>query len=101
MGSVYKVVLGKNSREVGMENGSSGDMEMADLLADQAEDTSDSESDEEEEQSLAKRQLPSGQLPKTRVLMLTSRGVTYRYVIQLSPVKECEKRVRRRDSDRN
>ena len=79
MGSVYKAVSRKNSRKAEMEDHDSEDMEMADLLAG-ADDTSDSESEEENEQASNKSQLSSGQLPKTRVLMLTSRGVTHRYV---------------------
>lgn len=52
------------------------DVEMEDIIAG-ADDTSDSDSEEDEVE--AKKQVPSGQMPKTRVLMLTSRGVTHRH----------------------
>ena len=70
-------------------------MEMDELLAN-ADDTSDSEEEEDDEEQgqeegqeqgraqeqgtgSAQKQLASGMMPKTRVLMLTSRGVTSRY----------------------
>lgn len=54
-------------------------MEIDEILND-ADDTTDSEEDEEEGDRVAaaKKQLAQGFMPKTRVLILTSRGVTYR-----------------------
>lgn len=76
MASVYKAVSKKNSRQL-EEDQDMEDVEMEDIIAG-ADDTSDSDSEEDEVE--AKKQVPSGQMPKTRVLMLTSRGVTHRYV---------------------
>lgn len=77
MASVYKAVSKKNSRQL-EEDQDMEDVEMEDIIAG-ADDTSDSDSEEDEVE--AKKQVPSGQMPKTRVLMLTSRGVTHRYVL--------------------
>lgn len=82
MAAVYKTVSKKQARQQA-EDLESEDAEMEDILAD-ADDTSDSdeeEEEEEEENSSSKQQLSSGFMPKTRVLMLTSRGVTHRYVL--------------------
>lgn len=94
MASVYKTVSKKqNSRQIQPEEPE--DMEMDELLAN-ADDTSDSEEEEDDEEQgqeegqeqgraqeqgtgSAQKQLASGMMPKTRVLMLTSRGVTSRY----------------------
>lgn len=79
MAAVYKTVSKKQSRQIA-EDQDEVDMEMEDLLA-AADDTSDSDEDEDEHTAeAAKKQLAAGFMPKTRVLMLTSRGVTYRYV---------------------
>ncbi|BDD55855.1 Ribosome bioproteinsis protein brx1 [Monascus purpureus] len=75
MASVYKAVSKKNSRQL-EEDQDMEDVEMEDIIAG-ADDTSDSDSEEDEVE--AKKQVPSGQMPKTRVLMLTSRGVTHRH----------------------
>lgn len=88
MASVYKAVSKKQARQQEREE-EPEDAEMEDLLAD-ADDTSDSEEEEDEEgqeagDSSNKPQLPAGFLPKTRVLMLTSRGVTHRYVLTKAP----------------
>ena len=54
------------------------DMGMEELLND-ADDTTDSEEEEEEDRiAAAKKQLAAGFMPKTRVLILSSRGVTHR-----------------------
>jgi uncharacterized membrane protein YdbT with pleckstrin-like domain len=81
MASVYNTVSKKQSRQQAEES-EPDDVEMEDMLAD-ADDTSESEEEEEEEaeDSSKKQQLSSGFMPKTRVLMLTSRGVTHRYVL--------------------
>lgn len=83
MAAVYKSVSKKQAKQLAREqeqDDSDAEMaEMADLLAD-ADDTSDSEDEEEEDLESAKKQLAAGYMPKTRVLMLTSRGVTSRYV---------------------
>lgn len=76
MASIYKTVSKKQARQRAEENESEG-LEMEDMLAD-ADDTSESEEEEEAEDAAKKQQLSSGFMPKTRVLMLTSRGVTHR-----------------------
>lgn len=84
MAAVYKQMAKKNSRQSKAEEMGPEDVEMEELLA-EADDTTDSEEEEDDEQeeqtaSSAQKQLATGMLPKTRVLMLTSRGVTSRYV---------------------
>ena len=80
MASVYKTVSKKAARQLAKEQEfDEEDIEMDELLSD-ANDTTDSEEDEETTTESAKKQLAAGFMPKTRVLMLTSRGVTYRYV---------------------
>ncbi|KKK18714.1 ribosome biogenesis protein [Aspergillus rambellii] len=82
MASVYKTVSKKKARELArQQEEDEEDLEMGDFLAD-ADDTSDSEEEEEEQENStesAKKQLAAGFMPKTRVLMLTSRGVTSRH----------------------
>lgn len=89
MAAVYKQMAKKSARQSARDEMEPEDVEMEELL-DEADDTTDSEEEEEEEEddgpeeptaSSAQKQLASGMLPKTRVLMLTSRGVTSRYVI--------------------
>ncbi|KAK2766238.1 Ribosome biogenesis protein brx1 [Arachnomyces sp. PD_36] len=82
MAAVYKTLSAKS-------NGQLADEEMRDLdleeMLENNDDTSDSDSDEdaeEEENAQATGSKPKSQspyMPKTRVLMLTSRGVTYRH----------------------
>lgn len=66
---------------------------MDDFLGDESSDSEDDEEEEEEEEedalTSAKKQLAAGFMPKTRVLMLTSRGVTHRYGANLA----CEKTI--------
>ncbi|KAE8341206.1 hypothetical protein BDV24DRAFT_132555 [Aspergillus arachidicola] len=82
MAAVYKSVSKKQAKQLAREqeqDDSDAEMaDMADLLAD-ADDTSDSEEEEEDDLESAKKQLAAGYMPKTRVLMLTSRGVTSRH----------------------
>ncbi|PYH57966.1 Brix-domain-containing protein [Aspergillus niger CBS 101883] len=79
MASVYKTISKKAARQLAKEEEfDEEDIEMEELL-DNADDTTDSESDEETTTESAKKQLAQGFMPKTRVLMLTSRGVTYRH----------------------
>ncbi|KAL3485423.1 Brix domain-containing protein [Aspergillus germanicus] len=80
MASVYKTVSKKQARELAKQQDSDEeDVMMEELLAD-ADDTSDSDEDEDEDAvETAKKQLAAGLMPKTRVLMLTSRGVTSRH----------------------
>ncbi|KAE8356635.1 Brix-domain-containing protein [Aspergillus coremiiformis] len=82
MAAVYKSVSKKQAKQLARQqeqDDSDAEMaDMADLLAD-ADDTSDSEDDEEINAESAKKQLAAGFMPKTRVLMLTSRGVTHRH----------------------
>jgi ribosome biogenesis protein BRX1 len=82
MAAVYKTVSKKKARQIA-EDQDEVDIEMEDLLAG-ADDTSDSDEDEDEHiADAAKKQLAAGFMPKSRVLMLTSRGVTYRYAQDL------------------
>jgi ribosome biogenesis protein BRX1 len=60
-----------------VEDNVDGDIDLEDVLDDES-DTSDSEESEELSTSAFKK-ASSLHLPKTRVLMLTSRGVSYRY----------------------
>ena len=78
MAAVYKTMSKKNARRLAKEEEEEDeDVEMEDLLSD--EDSTDSEEDEDEDAaSAAKKQLASGFMPKSRVLMLTSRGASYR-----------------------
>ncbi|KAI9372165.1 Brix domain-containing protein [Aspergillus egyptiacus] len=80
MAAVYKTVSKKQARQLAKQQESDEeDAVMEELLAD-ADDTSDSEDEEEENTTeSAKKQLAAGLMPKTRVLMLTSRGVTSRH----------------------
>lgn len=79
MAAVYKTVSKKKARQSVEDLDDEMDMEIEELLND-ADDTTDSEEDEEEEDRIAaaKKQLAQGFMPKTRVLILTSRGVTHR-----------------------
>jgi ribosome biogenesis protein BRX1 len=78
MAAVYKSISKKKARQPVEEVGEDMDMEMQDLLND-ADDTTDSEEDEEEDRlAAAKKQLAAGFMPKTRVLILTSRGASHR-----------------------
>lgn len=81
MATVYKSISKKNARQPTEEVDEDMEVDMEDLLND-ADDTTDSEEGEEEEDRVAeaKKQLAAGFMPKTRVLILTSRGVTHRYV---------------------
>lgn len=81
MASVYKTLSAKS-------NGQSADEEMRDLdleeMLENNDETSDSDEDEDEDEEDKKptRAEPKSQspyMPKTRVLMLTSRGISYRY----------------------
>lgn len=79
MAAVYKSISKKKARQPVEEVDDDMDIDMEDLLND-ADDTTDSEEEEGEEDRIAaaKKQLAAGFMPKTRVLILTSRGVTYR-----------------------
>ncbi|RDW70737.1 ribosome biogenesis protein BRX1 [Aspergillus mulundensis] len=79
MAAVYKAVSKKKSRELARQQDSDDDDVMMEELLDDADDTSDSDEDEENTADAAKKQLAAGMMPKTRVLMLTSRGVTSRH----------------------
>ncbi|EAU35319.1 ribosome biogenesis protein BRX1 [Aspergillus terreus NIH2624] len=79
MAAVYKTLSKKQARRLAKEQEEEEeDIEMGDFLGG-ADDSSDSEEEEEESVESAKKQLAAGLMPKTRVLMLTSRGVTYRH----------------------
>lgn len=83
MASVYKTLSAKS-------NGQLADEEMRDLdleeMLENNDETSDSDEDEDEDEEETTQSAGSQPksnspyLPKTRVLMLTSRGVSYRYV---------------------
>lgn len=80
MAAVYKSISKKKAHQPVEDVEDDMDMDMEDLLND-ADDTTDSEEEEEEEEdriAAAKKQLAAGFMPKTRVLILTSRGVTHR-----------------------
>ncbi|KAJ6087710.1 hypothetical protein N7467_006624 [Penicillium canescens] len=78
MAAVYKTVSKKKAQQP-MEELDDEDIEMEELLAAE-DDTTDSEEEEEDEGiEEAKKQLASGFMPKTRVLILTSRGASYRH----------------------
>ncbi|KAJ5178760.1 Ribosome biogenesis protein BRX1 [Penicillium capsulatum] len=79
MAAVYKTVSKKRARQPVEEPENDMDVNMDELLND-PDDTTDSEEDVDEEDRIAaaKKQLASGFMPKTRVLILTSRGVTHR-----------------------
>ncbi|KAL2004815.1 hypothetical protein VTN00DRAFT_3088 [Thermoascus crustaceus] len=76
MASVYKSVSKKKARSTA-EDVDGEDVFMQDV----ADDTSDSEEEEESGEQSAKENSTTcaGLMPKTRVLMLTSRGVTHRH----------------------
>ncbi|KAJ6141347.1 Ribosome biogenesis protein BRX1 [Penicillium chermesinum] len=80
MAAVYKTVSKKKSRQPVEGLDEEEQMEIDELL-DDADDTTDSEEDEDEGDRVAaaKKQLAQGFMPKTRVLVLTSRGVTHRH----------------------
>lgn len=88
MASVYKSISKKRQeRPVSDVMDDEDDIDMNDLID---EDTSDSDDDDDEEEevqentgdvsSAQQKAYKEGFMPKTRVLMLTSRGVTHRYV---------------------
>jgi ribosome biogenesis protein BRX1 len=79
MASVYKSVSKKAAQQA-VEDSSDEDIQMEELL-DGENDTTDSEEEESDDESIevVKKQLASGFMPKTRVLILTSRGASYRY----------------------
>ena len=59
-----------------------------DELLENADDTTDSEEEEVEDRiAEARRQLAAGMMPKTRVLILTSRGVTHRSVSSINALQ--------------
>ncbi|BCS18929.1 ribosome biogenesis protein BRX1 [Aspergillus puulaauensis] len=87
MASVYKTVSKKKSRELAKQQDQDEEDVMMEEMLNDADDTSDSEEDEEENTAdSAKKQLSAGLMPKTRVLMLTSRGVTSRHRHLLSDI---------------
>lgn len=83
MAAVYKNISKKKARQPVEEADDDMDIDMEEVLND-ADDTTDSEEDEDNEDRVAaaKKQLAAGFMPKTRVLCLTSRGVTHRYVFR-------------------
>ncbi|KAH8431923.1 Ribosome biogenesis protein brx1 [Aspergillus melleus] len=83
MAAVYNSVSKKQARQLAKEQEQDEeDLAMEDFLGED-DDSSDSDEEEEEEEDdameVAKKQLAAGLMPKTRVLMLTSRGVTHRH----------------------
>lgn len=80
MASVYKSVSKKSARQP-TDDLSDEDIEMEELLnaEDDTTDSEEEESDDGEAAEVVKKQLASGFMPKTRVLILTSRGASYRY----------------------
>lgn len=84
MASVYKSISKKKQeRLVADEVSEDEDMDMNDLMDEEFSDSDDEEEDDEVEEKGTNGQQTAkndGFMPKTRVLMLTSRGVTHRYV---------------------
>lgn len=81
MAAVYKSLAKRQARA------EEDDFEMMDEeFTDDTDDTSESEEEDEPQNALAgKSNAQAGPfMPKTRVLMLTSRGVTHRYVMRLT-----------------
>lgn len=81
MASVYKSISKKKQeRLVADEVDEDEDMDMNDLIDEETSDSDDDEEDEVEENGANGQQngKNEGFMPKTRVLMLTSRGVTHR-----------------------
>ncbi|KAJ5335027.1 hypothetical protein N7541_004862 [Penicillium brevicompactum] len=78
MASVYKSVSKKAAQQA--EDSSDEDVQMEEYL-DGENDTTDSEEEDSEDEGVEamKKQLASGFMPKTRVLILTSRGASYRH----------------------
>jgi ribosome biogenesis protein BRX1 len=92
MAAVYKSISKKKARQLTEDSEEDLDVPMDELLED-ADDTTDSEEEEEEGMedriAEARKQLAAGFMPKTRVLILTSRGVTHRLVptiIAIEPI---------------
>lgn len=82
MAAVYKNISKMKSRKPVEEVDDDMDVDMEEILND-ADDTTDSEEEDDEDRvAAAKKQLAAGFMPKTRVLILTSRGVTHRYVFR-------------------
>lgn len=81
MASVYKSISKKKQERSVAEDADDEDIDMEELLDDDTSDT-DSEEDEEDETNgggvSVNGAKSDGTMPKTRVLMLTSRGVTHR-----------------------
>lgn len=76
MASVYKTLSAKS-------NGQADDEEMRDLDLEEMLENETSDSDEEEEDAQPIASQPKSQspyMPKTRVLMLASRGISSRYI---------------------
>lgn len=91
MASVYKS-LSKKKNKVSASHDDAENIDVSmDDLPDHPDETSDSDDYENEDERYRhngvggsveskSQSVPSGYMPKTRVLMLTSRGVTHRYV---------------------
>jgi ribosome biogenesis protein BRX1 len=87
MAAVYKTVSKKTARQLTEDMDEDSDIPMDELLED-ADDTTDSEEEEVEDRiAEARRQLAAGMMPKTRVLILTSRGVTHRSVSSINALQ--------------
>lgn len=91
MAAVYKTVSKKKARQLTEDSDEDSDIPMDELLED-ADDTTDSEEEEEEGMedriAEARKQLAAGFMPKTRVLILTSRGVTHRLVPTINAIDQ-------------
>lgn len=88
MASVYKSISKKKQeRLVADEVSEDEDMDLNDLMDEEFSDSDDDDEEEEIEETAAtngangqQTKKNEGFMPKTRVLMLTSRGVTHRFV---------------------
>lgn len=79
MAAVYKSISKKQLERPVAEDDE--DLDMEELLDEDLSDTDSDEEDDEEEENGGVSVRSDGTMPKTRVLMLTSRGVTHRYVL--------------------
>ncbi|KAF7719013.1 Brix domain-containing protein [Penicillium ucsense] len=81
MAAVYKTVSKKKARQEVEDSDEGSDVSMNEFLED-ADDTTDSEDEQDDVEDRiaeARKQLAAGLMPKTRVLILTSRGVSHRH----------------------
>ncbi|KAI5298304.1 WD repeat-containing protein 43, partial [Ascosphaera pollenicola] len=84
MAAVYKTIA-KKQKQRELDEEDEAVLENMEMLSDESdtdsdEEMDDSEEEEQQQQGGSANALKTGFMPKTRVLMLTSRGVTHRWV---------------------